>query len=796
MLVKLLIGLLVLAVVIPALILLGLFTFPRWTVRTIFKPLLAIRYSKRIVGLENIPKTDGVFLVSNHVTWIDGIILLWIMPRNVRFIVAQGNFKGWFLEKVSGAFDTIMMSNSPKSIARALQTGREAARQGDVVGIFPEGGLTRSSLLKGFKPGIGKLLKDKDAQVLPVWLDGMWGSIFSFSGGKFFYKWPQLKRRRITLYVGKPLPPDTPLSTIRSKVAALGARAMENQVSQSMTLPRRVVRTWKRAGKKLKAADSTGQSATGYELLLRSIILKRLLRRELLDEDDRFVGVLLPPSVGAVATNVALSFDNRVAINLNYSANSHVLNQCLEVAGVKKVLTSKKFREKLDLDLNAEIIELEDVRSKVKTSDKIFAALATYVLPSFIVDRLLGVTKIKNEDLLTVVFTSGSTGVPKGVMLTYGNVGHNVDAVDVVINLRPDDMVLGILPFFHSFGYSITLWAAMTLPPAGAYHFNPLDAKTVGKLAEKFKATVLLATPTFLRGYLRRVTPEQFRHLNVVVTGAEKTPPDLFEAFEQRFGVRISEGYGTTELSPLVSVNVPNSRSIADHSPDACEGSVGRPVPGVAAKIVDPETFEELVGDAEGMLLITGPNVMQGYMGRQDLTDEVIRDGWYITGDMARLDAEGFIHITGRQSRFSKIGGEMVPHIRIEEELVRVIAEADTDGDGDVDGDDRPVVMVTSVADPKKGERLIVLHRKLAQTPDQLRESLYASGLPNMYVPARDGFFEVDEIPLLGSGKLDLKAAKAKAEALVLGGGGDGAGGGGAEDERSKTEQESASEAD
>lgn len=769
MIIKLLIALVVLAILLPALILLGLVTCSRFTVRSVFKPLLAMRYRKRIIGAENIPRSGGIFLVSNHVTWIDGIVLLWIMPRNVRFIVAQGNFKGWFMEKVAGAFDTILMSNSPKSIARALQTGREAARRGDVVGIFPEGGLTRSGLLKGFRPGLSKLLKDRDAPVLPVWLDGMWGSIFSFSGGRFFIKRPQLTRRQITLYVGKPLPPDTPLSTIRSHVASLGAQAMENQVSNTQTLPRRILRTWKQCGRRMKAADSTGAAVSGYELLLRTLILKRLLRREVLDEDDRFVGVLLPPAVGAVATNVALSMDRRVAINLNYSATSNTINQCLEVAGVKKVLTSKKFREKLDLKLDAEIIELEDIRSKVKTSDKIFAALLTYVLPAAIGERILGLLRIKSEDLLTVVFTSGSTGVPKGVMLTYGNVGHNVDAVDVVISLRPDDVVLGILPFFHSFGYSITLWSAMTLPPAGAYHFNPLDAKTVGKLAERHKATVLLATPTFLRGYLRRITPDQFKHLNVVVTGAEKTPPDLFEAFEKRFGVRISEGYGTTELSPLVSVNVPASRSVSDVLPDACEGSVGRPVPGVAAKIVDPDTFKELDGDAEGMLLIAGPNVMQGYMGRQDLTDEVIRDGWYVTGDMARLDGEGFIHITGRQSRFSKIGGEMVPHIRVEEELVRVVAEADTDGDGDVDEDDRPVLMVTSVADPKKGERLIVLHRKLSMTTDHLREQLVAAGLPNLYIPARDAFFQVEDVPLLGSGKLDLKAAKTMAESLAIG---------------------------
>jgi acyl-[acyl-carrier-protein]-phospholipid O-acyltransferase/long-chain-fatty-acid--[acyl-carrier-protein] ligase len=435
---------------------------------------------------------------------------------------------------------------------------------------------------------------------------------------------------------------------------------------------------------------------------------------------------------------------------------------------VRKVLTSQKFMEKMGFELDAEIIELEQIRPRVRTSDKAWAALASYVTPAAVLERLLGLHKIKPDDLLTVVFTSGSTGTPKGVMLSYANVGHNVDAVGMAIHLNSDDVVLGVLPFFHSFGYAITLWAAQTLPPAGVYHFNPLDSRVVGKLAGKYGATVILATPTFLRGYVRRVSAEDFSKLDVAVAGAEKMPADLFDAFERKFGVRISEGYGATELSPLVSVNIPASRSHPQHQPAAREGSVGKPVPGVAAKIVDPESYQELGDEAEGMLLITGPNVMQGYMGRQDLTDEVIREGWYVTGDIARLDPEGFIHITGRLSRFSKIGGEMVPHLRVEEALLRLIGDAaDTDGDGDVDADDRPVLAVTSVSDQRKGERLVVLHRRLGKTPAQLREELIAAGLPNLYLPAEDAFFEVEEVPLLGSGKLDLKRCRELADARV-----------------------------
>ena len=274
--------------------------------------------------------------------------------------------------------------------------------------------------------------------------------------------------------------------------------------------------------------------------------------------------------------------------------------------------------------------------------------------------------------------------------------------------------------------------------------------------------TVLLGTPTFLRGYLRRVKPEQFSKLEVVVVGAEKMPGELFAAFEDKFGVRPVEGYGATELSPLVSVNIPPSRSPAKFQPDRVEGSVGRPLPGVSARVVTPDTDDELDTNEDGMLLISGPNVMKGYANREDLTKETIHDGWYVTGDIAHIDQQGFIHITGRLSRFSKIGGEMVPHVRVEEELGHAFREGEDD--------EQVRLCVTAVPDAKKGERLIVLHLKTDKDISDIRKSLSDAGLPNLFIPAQDSFIEIEEIPMLGTGKLDLKGAKQMAADLVTAG--------------------------
>ena len=298
-------------------------------------------------------------------------------------------------------------------------------------------------------------------------------------------------------------------------------------------------------------------------------------------------------------------------------------------------------------------------------------------------------------------------------MLSQHNVGSNVDAVDQLLNLETTDVLMGVLPFFHSFGYTATLWLPACCAPKTVYHFNPLDAKIIGKLSEKHKTTILMATPTFLKSYLKRIDKEQLAHLDMVVVGAEKMPLDLAEEFYNKFGIRPSEGYGTTELSPVAAVNIPDHRTADTQQVGTKLGTVGRPIPGVAAKVVNPDTWEDLGVGKEGLLLIKGPNVMQGYLNHPEKTAQVIRDGWYNTGDYGIVDDEGFVSITGRQSRFSKIGGEMVPHILIEDHLTRIVENPESE-------DAEIKLAVTSVPDVSRGERLIVLHTQLEKTPNEI----------------------------------------------------------------------------
>ena len=534
---------------------------------------------------------------------------------------------------------------------------------------------------------------------------------------------------------------------------------MQQQAQRSVIVTRRFIRCCKQRKRNIKVADSISGGLSGGQLLTRTLVLRRLLRRHVLADEEQFVGVLLPPSKAGVIANMALSIDRRVAVNLNYTLTSKEMNQCIQQAGIKRVLTSKKFMDKLDFLLDAEVVFLEDLADKPTMGDKLLSAWEAFVTPAGRLEKKLKLDEVRPGDLLTLIFTSGTTGQPKGVMLTYANVGSNVDAISQLVSLTHDDTLVGVLPFFHSFGFTVTLWTVMALDLCAAYHVTPLEARQIGKLCRTFKGTFLVATPTFLRSYVRRCTEEDFATLDAVVTAAERLSPALADAFEKKFNVRPVEGYGATETSPVASLNVPPNRSPSgENQVDCREGTVGKPIPGVTARIVDPDTSEELSIGESGMLWLKGPNVMRGYYGRDDLTAKVLKDGWYVTGDIALVDDDGFIKITGRQSRFSKIGGEMVPHIRVEEVLNRA-AGAEEKGE--------LVLAVTAVPHPKKGEQLVVLHTKLDKAPAELIAALRQEGLPNIFIPAGDCFLEVDDIPILGTGKLDLKALKQMAVNLL-----------------------------
>jgi acyl-[acyl-carrier-protein]-phospholipid O-acyltransferase/long-chain-fatty-acid--[acyl-carrier-protein] ligase len=737
---------------------------PSVTIKFIVLTMSKTLYRVRLDGIENIPESGGALLVPNHVTWIDGILLLLASERPIRMVVFAGNFSGKIINLFGRVFGVIMITPGRRSVVRSLATAAKALDNGELVCIFPEGALTRSGQIQAFKPGVLKVLQrtETDIPVIPIYLDGLWGSVFSFDRGRYFWKIPKQIPYPVWIHFGEPLHDVHNVHMVRQEVAQLGAKAVNKRIQNESRVTCDFVRECKR-NRTNKLVDSSGATLSGKELLLKSLVVRRLLNRHALSADEEFVGLLVPQSVGGVVANMALSLDKRVAVNLNYTVSAAVLNACCEVAGIKTIIASRLAMKKFEFkasDLDAELFYLEDLR-KSEFAPTLFEKIGGWwtanVTSANSIIKSLGLDEIDPNDILTVIFTSGSTGVPKGVMLTHANVGSNAAAINSMVQLKDDDVLVGILPLFHSMGYTVTMWSVVCYGLGVAYHPNPLEVKKIGELAHKHDGTVMIATPTFLRGMLRRVTAEQFQKLNVVITGAEKLPVDVADQFEEKFDVRPFEGYGATETSPLVSVNIPKSRQASTDHVEAKDGTVGRPITGVAAKITDLDTDEELGPDQSGMLWVKGPNIMKGYYGREDLTNEVIVDDWYKTGDVALIDQDGFIKITGRMSRFSKIGGEMVPHIKIEECINEALGSTDD-----------MLATVTAVPHPKKGERIIVLHKKADLDVEQLRQQLSQEfQLPNLFIPSPDSFLFVEEFPLLGTGKLDLKGIQTVAEEML-----------------------------
>ena len=379
---------------------------------------------------------------------------------------------------------------------------------------------------------------------------------------------------------------------------------------------------------------------------------------------------MLPPSVPGALVNFAAMLLGKVPVNLNYTSSNETLASCAAQCNLKTVVTARVFLEKVKVQPPGEIIFIEDVAKDPSFFERFSAALAAAILPTKAVARFAGCERPATlDDTATVIFSSGSTGDPKGVVLTHYNIASNVAQLSQFFMLHADDRIMGILPFFHSFGFTGTLCLPASTGIGVVFHPNPLDSRAIGALVQKYAVTLLIATPTFLNAYTRRCTPEDFGSLRFVLAGAEKLPDRVSQAFEDHFGVRPYEGYGCTECSPAVTVNVTDFRAASFRQVGAKRGSIGHPLPGISVKILNPETLQLAGPNEPGLLFVRGPNIMREYLNKPEKTADVLRDGWYNTGDIARMDEDGFLHITDRLSRFSKIGGEMVPHIKVEDLL-------------------------------------------------------------------------------------------------------------------------------
>jgi acyl-[acyl-carrier-protein]-phospholipid O-acyltransferase/long-chain-fatty-acid--[acyl-carrier-protein] ligase len=748
---------------LPAFVL--LYVLAAWFVPGLMRPVFWVvaqaLYRFHVYHADRIPATGPVLVVANHVTYLDWLILWIASPRPLTFVLWEGFYrKPVFRFFLSFARDrTIAIDNArgrPHAAVAALDKVAAALEAGRAVVVYPEGTLTRNGQMLPFGRGIERVLNQtrQPVVVIPTYLDNLWGTQFSWDGGRILWKWPAGPfRRRIAVFFGKPLPQSSTAAEVRAAVQEANADCGIRQSDFLLSPPRAFVRQAVKFRYLFRPA--LVDVATGTERRLsfgKTVVaawsLGAWLERRLGPEPN--VGVWLPTGLGSTLTNMALAFLGKTVVNLNYTAGEDALRSALRQADIRTILTAKRFLDRMPLTIPEGIqqIHLEDALAAISGREKFLKFLAVLLLPGWILDRfILNLTRVRPDDVITILFSSGSTGEPKGVMLSHRNIAANVDGFIRGVNFTRYDRMLATLPFFHTFGYEVCQWAPLLVGMEAVFFPDPRAAKEIGELCRKYQCTILLGTATFVRFYLRRCEPGDFRSLRLLICGAEKLPVTLAEQFRAKFDHLPLEGYGCTELSPVVSTNLHDVEVGGLRQKANTMGTVGQPIPGVVARAFDPESLAPLPPATEGLLGVKGANVMLGYLHHPEKTRDVIRDGWYISGDVGLIEKDGFIRITGRVSRFAKIAGEMVPLERLDEEMHEILAT----------GGER-VLAVAAVPDEKRGERVVVLHlpeagERLAWVFEQLRKQ----GIPNLWIPDPRDCYPVEAFPVLGSGKLDLR---------------------------------------
>ena len=714
--------------------------------------LVRMVYRVRAMGVENMPKEGGVLLVSNHVSYVDVIILCVLSPRPIKFLSHESFERTWITRLIMRTMRTIPVAEAKAK--DAIHKASDALKAGEVVCIFPEGHVTRNGGILPLSRGFELIARRANVPIMPVAIDGLWGSIFSFRGGKFFWKMPKHFRRSVSAVWGQPYAASE-YATTRFKLLELASTAFALRPSLQGHLAQDVVRGLMTKGYSTALVDRTEKrkSFSGYLLLLLSWFFAQTLKKSTRKER---VAIVLPPGVGATIANLACVLANKVPVNINFTLGRKQVLHCLKQADVDCMISALVFKEKLsekfpEFPWSENFIDIGTHLQKIKKWKLLsLLGLLPFLTTSF-ASMLLGIPRRGGDAEAAVLFTSGSSGDPKGVVLSHRNLLANLTQIEDSDILPDRSKLLSSLPVFHSFGFTVGVWYALSRETVLITTPSPLDTVACINAIKEEGVTITVGTPTFLRPYLRRATKEDLKSLEWVVAGAEKLPDDLVKGFSDELDTPMLEGYGITEASPVISVNVPN-RVDAEAPGGVWQGhqvgSVGRPLIGIALRFRDVDTNEILAPGQTGLLEVRGENIFNHYLSDPHRTREALVDGWYRTGDLARMDENGFLYLAGRLSRFSKMGGEMVPHGTIEQAILKVL---------NLEGAAEIVLAVSSQVDPQKGEQLVVLHTVDLDT-EIVRKGLVAAGLPNLWVPKL--FKKVPKMPILGTGKLDLNTLK------------------------------------
>ncbi len=721
------------------------------------------RYKVKVHGIQNMPESGPLLLVGPHFSFIDWAVLQMASPRTLLIASNRNTFADWYLRWFSHGKSVININRRDPS--EAMEKIHEALLKGEAVVIFPEGEVSKTPFVSKFSLDYSKAIEGTNAQLVPFYIQGLWGSRYSHASE--CVNRPQYFNRVISVGFGKAMPATTPENVIRKDLQNLGTDIWNMAMDHSAS----IIPLWYRAMRKRRSRpiliDPAGRHVNGYEMIRLCHYFGKKIKS--LTKNDQNVGFMLPTSRDAALGIMSILGCGKTTVNLNYTSPVDTLIGCIDKAELSTIVTSRAFFDKLcgknadfkQLAEKCQMFYIDEEEQKISTFCRLLESFIVLTFPKKLL-RDLWFTTAKLSDDAVILFSSGSEGTPKGVELTHKNVISNAQQGDHIIKLCRTDVMTSLLPLFHSFGFTMTFMMPLLDGVPMVLCPDPTDIKTLARVCAEYKATILMGTPTFLRAIAinRWVHPMCLDSLRYVIAGAEKLRPEMRETFKLKFGKDIYEGYGCTELTPLATLNAPNVLLDDFLTMEKCSdpSSIGMVVPGSTGAIINPETNEFLAPGEEGMLVITGPQVMKGYLRDEAKTDAVIFevDGrrWYKTGDKCTITEDGFVKILGRYSRFAKLGGEMISLTAVE---LR-IAETGIMGEHEF--------AITAVPDSVKGERIVLLVKgDEALDTEEISRSLRKSGIPPLMQPG--SVFGVEAIPKLGSGKWDFNGMKKLATELV-----------------------------
>ncbi|WP_372373793.1 acyl-[ACP]--phospholipid O-acyltransferase [Vreelandella venusta] len=646
-----------------------IFKLPQSLVRFLLSFLLTRRYRVDVHGLEHLPAQGGVLLLGNHISWVDWAMVQIACPRPVRFVMLKDIYQRWYLRWFFKALGCIPIERGAGA-DNALAAVAEQLNNGEVVCLFPEGAISRNGQLGELRRGYERACKlaNPEVRIVPFYLRGLWGSQFSRSSSKLKELRNAPLHRSVVVAFGKPLPKDTPADVLKRRIFEQATNSWQHAIDELPSLPDAWIRSVKRNLAAQALTDSLSRPLTACQALTASLLIAKRIHT-LTPEQN--VGLLLPNSSAGALANMATLLAGKTLVNLKYHLNNRpngtakegVLSAALTQADINTVLTSRHFVEKLQqqgLSVNSQLantqtIYLEDLQANIRRHERISTWLAVRLLPSWLLQRLYCRSRDANATA-AIVFPSTSEGQSKGVMLSHRNLMANIKQTSDVLNTQYDDVVIGSLPLFHAFGLTVTQLLPLIEGLPLVCHADPNDTAGIASSVAKHKATLMFGTSDFLQhlNHSPNVDPPMLESLRAVVVSAETLDEQICSDFVLKFHKPIYKGYGATETAPVASVNLPDS--LGAHYQTIQQGSkagtVGMPLPGTSFKIVEPKSFAEQPTGEAGMILISGPQVMQGYLNDPKRTAAAIKelDGqrWFVTGDKGFIDEDGFLTLIGR----------------------------------------------------------------------------------------------------------------------------------------------------